>query len=458
MGQKKLNLLDSTMLVMGSMIGSGIFIVSAGMGRDLGNPENLLLAWVVTGILTLFAALSYAELGAMMPKAGGQYVYLKEAYGKLYGFLYGWTLFTVIQTGTIAAVAVAFARFTGVLLPWFSEDNLLLGDKEFGISTVQLLGIVVVWLLTFSNFRAVKQGALVQNVFTLSKIGALIFVILAGVFFILNNPSGIYSFEVSRIWKVIDANNLVQNLSFGVFAAALVGSIFSSDAWNNITFTSGEIDNPQKNLPKALLLGTGGVTILYLFCNWVFINAIPFEGIQNAPSDRVGTLLMKTVFGNVGQMLMALLIMVSTFGCINGLTLSGSRVYYAMSKDGLFFKAAQQLNKNEAPQKALIFQAIWTSLLTLSGSYGDLLDYVVFAVLLFYILTVFALFLFRFKKPTEERPYKVWGYPFVPAIYILLASAICISLLIYKPNYTYPGLGIVLLGVPVYYWFARKSI
>ncbi len=458
MGQKKLNLLDSTMLVMGSMIGSGIFIVSAGMGRDLGNPENLMLAWIVTGILTLFAALSYAELGAMMPKAGGQYVYLKEAYGKLYGFLYGWTLFTVIQTGTIAAVAVAFARFTGVLLPWFSEDNLLLGNKGFGISTVQLLGIVVVWLLTFSNFRAVKQGALVQNVFTLSKIGALLFVIIAGIVFIINNPSGIYSFELTRIWKVTDANNLVQTLSFGVFAAALVGSIFSSDAWNNITFTSGEIDNPQKNLPKALLLGTGGVTLLYLFCNWVFINAIPFESIQNAPSDRVGTLLMKTVFGNVGQMLMALLIMVSTFGCINGLTLSGSRVYYAMSKDGLFFKAAQQLNKNEAPQKALIFQAIWTSILTLSGSYGDLLDYVVFAVLLFYILTVFALFLFRFKKPTEERPYKVWGYPFVPAIYILLASAICISLLVYKPNYTYPGLGIVLLGVPVYYWFARQSI
>ncbi len=457
MSNKKLNLLDSSMLVMGSMIGSGIFIVSAGMGRDLGNPENLLLAWIVTGLLTLFAALSYAELGAMMPKAGGQYVYLKEAYGKLFGFLYGWTLFTVIQTGTIAAVAVAFARFTGVLIPWFSEKNILIGNSSFGVSAVQLLGIVVVWLLTFSNFRAVKEGALVQNIFTISKITALVFVIIAGVFFIFAHPEGIYQFKWEQVWKIPTTDGLMQNLSFGVFAAALVGSIFSSDAWNNITFTSSEIENPQKNLPKALLIGTGGVTILYLFSNWVFINAIPFESIQNAPSDRVGTLLMKTVFGNIGEILMALLIMVSTFGCINGLTLSGSRVYYAMSKDGLFFKAAQKLNKNEAPQQALIFQAIWTSLLTLSGSYGDLLDYVVFAVLLFYILTVFALFLFRFKKPNEERPYKVWGYPLVPAIYILLASAICISLLIYKPNYTYPGLGIVLLGVPVYYLFARKG-
>ena len=457
MSHKKLNLLDSTMLVMGSMIGSGIFIVSASMGRDLGNPENLMLAWVITGLLTLFAALSYAELGAMMPKAGGQYVYLKEAYGNLFGFLYGWTLFTVIQTGTIAAVAVAFARFTGVLIPWFSENNLLLGNQSFGISAVQVLGIVIVWLLTFSNFRAVKQGALVQNIFTISKIGALLVVILAGFVFIAQHPQGAYTFNVQNLWQIPAQDGLLSTLSFGVFAAALVGSIFSSDAWNNITFTSSEIENPQKNLPRALLLGTAGVTLLYLLCNWIFINAIPFQDIQHAPSDRVGTLLMKTVFGNLGEILMALLIMVSTFGCINGLTLSGARVYYAMAKDGMFFKAAQKLNKNEAPQQALIFQAIWTSLLTLSGSYGDLLDYVVFAVLLFYILTVIALFLFRFKQPQKERPYKVWGYPIVPAMYILLAGAICISLLIYKPNYTYPGLGIVLLGVPVYYLFARKK-
>jgi APA family basic amino acid/polyamine antiporter len=457
MSQKKLNLLDSTMLVMGSMIGSGIFIVSASMGRDLGGPENLLLAWVVTGLLTLFAALSYAELGAMMPKAGGQYVYLKEAYGKLFGFLYGWTLFTVIQTGTIAAVAVAFARFTGVLLPWFSEKNILVGNGTFGISAVQVLGIVVVWLLTFSNFREVKQGALVQNVFTLSKLGALVFVIVAGLYFIAASDAVVWEFNWHKLGFVTNELGILQTLSLGVFAAALVGSIFSSDAWNNITFTSSEIENPQKNLPRALLLGTGGVTLLYLFCNWVYVNAIPFEAIQNAPSDRVGTLLMKSVFGNIGELLMAVLIMVSTFGCINGLTLSGARVYYAMSKDGLFFKSAQELNKNQAPQKALIFQAIWTSLLTLSGAYGDLLDYVVFAVLLFYILTVAALFLFRVKQPNADRPYKVWGYPIVPAIYILLATTICVSLLIYKPNYTYPGLGIVLLGVPVYYWFKPKG-
>lgn len=457
MSQKKLNLLDSTMLVMGSMIGSGIFIVSASMGRDLGGPENLLLAWVVTGLLTLFAALSYAELGAMMPKAGGQYVYLKEAYGKLFGFLYGWTLFTVIQTGTIAAVAVAFARFTGVLIPWFSEKIVFIGNDTFGISAVQVLGIVVVWLLTFSNFREVKQGALVQNVFTLSKLGALVFVIVAGLYFIAVSDAVVWEFNWQKLGVVTNELGLLQTLSFGVFAAALVGSIFSSDAWNNITFTSSEIENPQKNLPRALLLGTGGVTLLYLFCNWVYVNAIPFEAIQNAPSDRVGTLLMKSVFGNIGELLMAVLIMVSTFGCINGLTLSGARVYYAMSKDGLFFKSAQELNKHQAPQKALIFQAIWTSLLTLSGSYGDLLDYVVFAVLLFYILTVAALFLFRVKQPNADRPYKVWGYPIVPGLYILLATTICVSLLIYKPNYTYPGLGIVLLGVPIYYWFKPKG-
>ncbi len=449
MNQKKLNLLDCTMLVMGSMIGSGIFIVSAGMSRDLGNAENLLLAWVLTGVLTLLAALSYAELGAAMPKAGGQYVYLKEAYGKLFGFLYGWTLFAVIQTGTIAAVGVAFAKFSGVLFPFISENNYLISLGKIHISAVQIIGIGVVWLLTLSNFRAVKQGAFIQNLFTLSKIIALLFVIVAGFYFV---------FQSKEVHWHFDASNLgFSQMGIGVFSAALVGSIFSSDAWNNITFTAGEIENPEKNLPRSLLLGTGGVTLLYVFSNLVYVNALPIESIKNAEFDRVGTLLMQTVFGSVGSILMALLIMVSTFGCINGLTLSGARVYYAMAKDGFFLKEAAKLNKNQAPQKALIMQAIWASILTLSGSYGDLLDYVVFAVLLFYILTVAAVFVLRKKQPDLPRPYKVFAYPIVPALYIVMAGIICVSLLIYKPDYSYPGLAIVLAGVPVYYWIQKKK-
>ncbi|MDP1727065.1 MAG: amino acid permease [Bacteroidota bacterium] len=447
--QKKLNLLDSTMLVIGSMIGSGIFIVSAGMSRDLLSVENLLLAWLLTGIMTFFAALSYAELGAAMPKAGGQYIYLKEAYGKLFGFLYGWTLFAVIQTGTIAAVGVAFAKFTGVLLPVISEKNALFSIGSFHISTVQLLAIAVIWLLTFSNFREVKQGAFIQNIFTLSKIAALLFVIAAGFYFVWQSPTIHWKFDAAKL--------NIGELGIGIFAAAMVGSLFSSDAWNNITFTASEIDKPERTLPYSLLLGTGAVTLLYLLSNLVYVNAISFEGIQHAESDRVGTLLMLTVFGQVGSVLMALLIMVSTFGCINGLTLSGARVYYAMAKDGYFLKQAAVLNKNHSPQKALVMQAVWASLLTLSGSYGDLLDYVVFAVLLFYILTVAAVFVLRKKQPDLVRPYKVFAYPIVPAVYIIMASIICVSLLIYKPNYSYPGLAIVLAGVPVYWLIQRNQ-
>jgi len=447
--KNKLNLLDSTMLVMGSMIGSGIFIVSAGMLRDLGSIENLLLAWIVTGVLTLLAALSYSELGAAMPKAGGQYIYLKEAYGKLFGFLYGWTLFTVIQTGTIAAVAVAFAKFTGVLFPIISEKNILLQLGSFKITSVQLLGIVVLWVLTISNFREVKKGAFIQNVFTISKIVAILFVILAGIFFIANSESVQWNWDWSRL--------SLKGIGIGLFSAALVGSIFSSDAWNNITFTAGEIDKPEKNLPRSLILGTGGVTLLYIFCNVVYVKALSANQIEHAEFDRVGTLLMNTVFGETGAWFMAILIMISTFGCINGLTLSGSRVYYAMAKDGYFLKSAATLNKNEAPQKALVMQAVWTSILTLSGSYGDLLDYVVFAVLLFYILTVASVFVLRFKQPNLARPYKVLAYPIVPALYIIMASIICISLLIYKPDYSYPGLAIVLLGVPIYFLVKGKE-
>lgn len=446
---KKLSLFDSSMIVMGSMIGSGIFIVSSGMARDLGSPMYLILAWVVTAILTLLAALSYGELAASMPKAGGQYVYLKEAYGPLFGFLYGWTLFSVIQSGTIAAVAVAFAKFSAILFPIFSENNVIFQITNFKISAAQILGIVVIWTLSMSNFRQIKSGAFIQNIFTSAKIIALVFVILAGLYFVLNHAG-----------DALSTNHIMSSssteLSIGVFCAALVGSIFSSDAWNNITFTASEIDKPEKNVPRSLLIGTGSVLLIYILINIVYVNALPFEAIKNVPSDRVGTLLMQTVFGDIGAVLMAILIMVSTFGCINGLCLSGARVYFAMAKDQLFFKQAEKLNKNQSPQYALIIQAIWASILTLSGSYGDLLDYVVFAVLLFYILTVAALFILRKKQADLPRPYKVFAYPYLPALYIIMASVICVSLLIYKPNYTYPGLAIVLAGIPVYFWVTKR--
>jgi basic amino acid/polyamine antiporter, APA family len=445
---KKLTLLDCTMLIMGSMIGSGIFIVPAVMSRDLGSPLMLLAAWIVTAILTIFAALSYGELSAMMPKAGGQYVYLREAYNPMFGFLYGWTLFTVIQTGTIAAVAVAFAKFSGVFFRFISDKNMLFEIGNIKIQTQQILAIIIVWMLTVSNFRNVKTGAFIQNIFTFTKIGAIVFMIIASLYFAFTQHAQMPDFTIP--------DNFFSFNYLGVFSVALVGSIFSADAWNNITFTGGEIEKPERNLPFSLLIGTGIVLAIYFFINVVYLKVLSFEAIQHAENDRVGTLLLQTVFGNAGMYLMALLIMISTFGCINGLTLSGSRVYYAMANDGLFFKRAAALNKNDSPQFALIIQAVWTSILTLSGSYSDLLDYVVFAVLIFYILTVAGVFILRTKQPKAHRPYKVFGYPFLPTAYILMATIICISLLIFKPNYTYPGLWIVLIGISVYYLINKK--
>lgn len=437
------------MLIMGSMIGSGIFIVPAAMSAELGSPVMLILAWIVTAVLTIFAALCYGELAAMMPKAGGQYVYLKEAYNRLTGFLYGWTFFTVIQTGTIAAVAVAFAIYTGIFFPYFNDGNIVFNAGALTISTKQILAIGVVWLLTFSNFRGIKTGALVQNVFTFTKIGALVFMIVAGVYFIINQSAT----EIN--WTLPVQINTYGY--WGIFCGALVGSIFSSDAWNNITFTGSEIERPSRNLPLSLVTGTAAVLALYIFINYVYLYALPFNEIQTAKDGRVGTLLLNTIFGPVGMMAMAALIMISTFGCINGLTLSGARVYYAMANDGLFFRRAATLNKNGTPQYALVIQAIWTSALTLSGSYGNLLDYVVIAVLIFYILTVGAVFVLRKKQPETPRIYKVLGYPFVPLVYILLAVFICINLVIYKTAYTLPGIGIVLLGIPVYYFLNKKE-
>lgn len=452
---KKLNLLDSIMLIMGSMIGSGIFIVSAGMLTELGTPTMLILAWVVTAILTIFAALSYGELAALMPKAGGQYVYLKEAYSPLFGFLYGWTLFTIIQTGTIAAVAVGFAKFTGVIFPVFSEKNILFSwiitnSYTLNISAAQLLGIVLIILLTIFNFGKVKHAALLQNIFTIAKIGSLLFIIFAGLYFILSNqnPSSVSTTLTPSI--PIDFN-------IGIFAAALVGSIFSADAWNNITFTAGEIENPKRNLPLSLLIGTGSVLFLYVLINFIYINALSISEIQHAEQSRVGTLLLQKVFGDNGAIIMAVLIMISTFGCVNGIILSGSRVYKVMADEGLFFKQASELNKHQSPKKSLIYQGIWASILVLSGSYGDLLDYVVFAVLIFYILTVGAVFVLRKKLPNAERPYQVIGYPILPAAYILMAFIICICLLIFKTAFAFSGLCLVLLGVPVYYILKSKN-
>ncbi len=437
------------------MIGSGIFIVSAGMLTELGTPTMLIFAWVITAILTIFAALSYGELAALMPKAGGQYVYLKEAYSPLFGFLYGWTLFTIIQTGTIAAVAVGFAKFTGVIFPVFSEKNFLLewiitNSYTFKISAAQLLGIALIILLTIFNFGKVKHAALLQNIFTIAKIGSLLFIIFAGLYYILNNQTLLTPSTLSTPLTPFHFN-------IGIFAAALVGSIFSADAWNNITFTAGEMENPKRNLPLSLLIGTGSVLLLYILINFIYINALSITEIQHAEQSRVGTVLLQKVFGNNGAIIMAVLIMVSTFGCVNGIILSGSRVYKVMADEGLFFKQASELNKHNSPQKSLIYQGIWASILVLSGSYNDLLDYVVFAVLIFYTLTVGAVFVLRKKQPNAERPYKVIGYPILSAAYIVMALVISISLLIFKTAFALSGLCLVLLGVPVYYLLKRKN-
>lgn len=475
--KRELGLRSSTMIVMGSMIGSGIFIVSADIARTVGSPGMLLVVWAITGLITLIAALSYGELAAMMPDAGGQYVYLRQAYNPLIGFLYGWTLFLVIQTGTIAAVAVAFAKFTGIFIPVLSEKNILFSLGKFNISAAQLFAILSLVVLTAINMRGVKEGKLIQDIFTMSKIVALFGLILLGLVVGANqtaiNANFGEAFWQSAWTKVADGKVVsIETLSgVGLWVAvgvAMVGSLFSSDAWNNITFTAGEVINPKRNIPLSLALGTGAVTLIYLLANVSYLVVLPLQGspdgadaiargIQFADLDRVGTAAMSVIFGDTALFVMAALIMISTFGCNNGLILAGARVYYAMGNDGLFFQKAGTLNKKSVPAFALVIQCIWASLLCLSGSYGDLLDYVVFAVLLFYILTIAGIFILRKTKPDAERPYKAIGYPVLPALYIAVAAAICIDLLIFKPNYTYPGLLIVLLGVPVYFLWKRQA-
>ncbi|MFN0110755.1 MAG: APC family permease [Blastocatellia bacterium] len=475
-----LGLLDSTMIVAGSMIGSGIFIVSADMARQVGSPGWLLVAWLVTGFLTIVGALSYGELAAMMPKAGGQYVYLREAFSPLWGFLYGWTLFLVIQTGTIAAVAVGFARFLGVLWPGVSETNYIVKPINLGagyavsLSTAQLVGMLLIALLTWMNTRGLKLGKLVQNVFTVAKTGGLIALIVLGVFVGWNSEAIHANFD--NLWSVRGAlqdvgHGLTAATTFGLFVGLCVSqtnSLFSADAWNNITFTAGEVKDPKRNIPLSLAMGTGLVITLYLLANVAYLVSLPLETIQQVPSDRVAAATANVVFPGFGATLMAAVMLVSTFGCNNGLILAGARAYYAMSRDGLFFKRAGELNHNAVPAWGLWIQGLLAAVLVLprtiksDGSYGnlygDLLTYVISAALIFYILTIAGIFVMRGKQPNADRPYKAFGYPVVPALYIIGAAVILIVLFAYQTATTWPGLLIVLSGVPVYFFWRAPAV
>jgi basic amino acid/polyamine antiporter, APA family len=495
---QSLGLFSSTALVAGSMIGSGIFLVDADIARVTNSPALLLGAWVVTAVMTLIAALSYGELAAMMPKAGGQYVYLRESLGPLWGFLYGWTLFMVIQTGTIAAVCVAFGKFLGVFFPTISTSHwlwhiahvppikvgpMVLGNMDIGVNTANLTGIVIVILLAVVNVFGVRLGALIQNVFTSAKAISLAALVLLS-FTIGRNATAWnadFGAGLSEFWKNSGWNS-PHSVQVGIggptvlvnvlvlLAVVQVGSLFSADAWNNITFTAGEVKNPRRNIPLSLILGAGFVLTIYFFATLAYLLVLPMHGdphgttaltrgLQYASEDRVGTAALEVIFHSGGAYLMAAAILISTFGCANGLSLAGARVYYAMSQDGLFFKSVGKLHpRYRTPAAGLLVQAGWTVLLCLSGSYSQLLDYIIFAVLLFYILTIVGLFVLRVKKPDEPRPYKALGYPVLPAVYVVMATWICIVLLRYKPQYTWPGLVLVLLGIPVYLFWSRRSL
>ena len=490
---KGLGLTSATMLVMGSMIGSGIFIVSSEIAREVNSPALLIGAWVVTGFMTIVGALSYGELAAMMPRAGGQYVYLRESLGPLWGFLYGWTLFLVIQTGTIAAVGVAFGKFLGIFFPSISSSvwilhfwkapplhlgPMVLGNMDVGLNTQNLVAIVVVVALSVINIFGIKTGAIIQNIFTIAKASALFGLVVIGLAVGRNAQALLANFH-GNFWHNagLSAQHAVQVGVGGptvlvgtltILAVAQVGSLFSADAWNNVTFTAGEVKNPHRNLPLSLALGTGVVIALYLACNFIYLNVLPLDGIANgativergikyATEDRVGTAVMTQMFGGLGGSAMAIAILLSSFGCDNGLILAGARVYYAMAKDGLFFRSVARLHPTyKTPYISLMVQMVWTCILCLSGTYGQLLDYIIFAVLVFYILTIAGLFVLRRTHPQAPRPYRAVGYPVLPAVYIVMALFIDVVLLRYKPQYTWPGLCIVLLGIPVYYLWSRR--
>jgi len=470
-----INLTAAVALVVGSMIGSGIFIVSADISRQVGAPGLLIVVWALTGLITVMGALTQGELAAMYPKAGGQYVFLREGLSPLWGFLYGWTLFLVIQTGTIAAVGVAFAKFLAVLWPAITPDVFLslghvpsLGDVlftlvgrppatpqviEIGISWQRIVGIGTVLLLTWVNVQGVKAGAWIQTVLTGAKVIAVGGLILLGL--TVGRQAGVASQNLANFWGT---------QSFGlmllpVLGAAMVGSLFSSDAWNNVTFAAAEVQNPRRNLPLALMAGTLLVTVFYVLANVAYLSVLPLDQIQHAAEDRVGTAAAQVIFGDAGRTVMAVAILISTFGCNNGLILSGARVYYAMARDGLFFRTVGRVDpRHHTPKVALWVQALWTSLLALSGTYGQLLDYVIFAAVLFYFLTAIALFRLRVLRPDAERPYRVLGYPWMPALYLLLTGAVMVDLLFMKPLYTWPGVLIVVIGIPVYFVWKRVGV
>ncbi len=469
--QKRLTLFDATAIVSGSMIGSGIYIVSADISRNVGAPGWLLVVWLVTGVLTIMAALVYGELASLMPHAGGQYVFLKEAYNPLVGFLYGWSAFLVIQGGTIAAVAMGFAKFTGVLFPWVAETHIWFSWHFLKFSTVHLVAIGSILLLTFINTRGILFGKIIQNIFTSTKVFILFLFILIGIFIARNTEA--LEWNRQYIWAGARVENGEMTALAGfamlvAFTTAMVGSLFSSDAWNNITFASDEVIRPKRNLPLSLIYGTILVSIIYFLVNMAYVHALPLRGdatgmnaaargIQYATEDRVATAAMEGILGGKAAVVMALLVIISTFGCNNGIILASARVYYAMAADGLFFKKIGVLNSRGVPARALVIQSIWTSILCLSGTYSNLLDYVVFTVLLFYILTILSVFIFRKKYPQRERAYKALGYPVLPVIYIAAVAFIMVILLLYKPAYTWPGLLIVMLGLPVYFIWKKKN-
>jgi APA family basic amino acid/polyamine antiporter len=490
---RAIGLFDGTMIVVGSMIGSGIFIVAADISRQTGSPGGLLLTWLITGLLTVSAALSYGELAAMFPHAGGQYIYLREAYSPLWGFLYGWTLFLVIQTGTIAAVAVGFARYLGVLFPAISPTTwvvppIALGSKlAISLSVQQLVGVLMIVLLTFLNTLGVRLGKLIQNIFTSAKALALIGLIILGVF--VGRNAGAITENFSHLWAIRGALPIEPGANFlrglvptvtaasGViglivaYGVAQVGSLFSADAWNNIGFTAGEVKNPKRDVALSMAFGTCIVITLYFLANLAYLFVLPLVQIQTAPDDRVATAALSAIFGAPGAAIMAVAIIISTFGCNNGLILAGARVSYAMARDGLFFQSTGKLSKKGVPQSALMFQGMWIIVLILlrtrrvdgagvvsyGNLYSDLLNYVVFAVLLFYVLTILGIFVLRRKRPEAERPYRAFGYPFVPLLYIVAATTIMIVLLLYQTQTAGGGLLIVLLGLPVYWWWSRRS-
>ncbi|MFZ1941293.1 MAG: amino acid permease [Terracidiphilus sp.] len=495
---QSLGLFSATTLVVGSMIGSGIFIVDSDIARGTDSPALYLAAWVVTAVMTIICALSYGELAAMMPKAGGQYVYLRDSLGPLWGFLYGWTLFLVIQTGTIAAVCVAFGKFLGVFFPTVSSTHwlwhiahvpaihvgpMVLGNMEIGVSTANLAGIIVVAFVAAVNIRGVQFGAILQNIFTVAKALSLAGLVILG--FTVGRNSAAIAANFGEHWSAFWRNagwSALHPVQVGVqgpivmvnllviVAVVQVGSLFSADAWNNVTFTAGEIKNPRRNIPLSLAMGTGFVLVTYILASAAYILVLPLHGdphgatvfargVQYAAEDRVGAAVLEQIFPHVGGYLMAAAILISTFGCANGMTLAGARVYYAMAQDKLFFQSVGKLHpKFKTPAAGLVVQAIWTMLLCVSGSYGQLLDYIIFAALAFYMLTIAGLFVLRFKQPDAPRPYKAIGYPFLPALYIVMATWVCAMLLRYKPQYTWPGLILVLLGIPVYLYWSRGRV